>query len=103
MPLHLSDKLESLMDELKQARITRDLYEHVDMNSWFVKPITILPKKDYVKLLIDARYLSSFTDTSNSSWPLEPLQVLITRVNSSYSKHISTLSTLKYFKHFKVL
>ena len=54
------------------------------MNSWFVNPIIILPKKDYVKLVIDARYLNSITDTSNSSWPLEPLHVLITRVNGSY-------------------
>ena len=54
------------------------------MNSWFVNPIIILPKKDYVKLVIDARYLNSITDTSNSSWQLEPLQVLITRVNGSY-------------------
>ena len=72
------------MDELIQAGIIRELDEHDDMNSWFVNPIIILPKKDYVKLVIDARYLNSITDTSNSSWPLEPLQVLITRVNGSY-------------------
>ena len=72
------------MDELIQAGIIRELDEHDDINSWFVNPIIILPKKDYVKLVIDARYLKSITDTSNSSWPLEPLQVLITRVNGSY-------------------
>ena len=84
VPFHLRDKLELLMDELIQAGIIRELDEHDDMNSWFVNPIIILPKKDYVKLVIDARYLNSITDTSNSSWPLEPLQVLITRVNGSY-------------------
>ena len=54
------------------------------MNSWFVKPIIILPSKDYVKLVIDDHYLNSFTDTCNSNWPLEPLQVKITQVNESY-------------------
>ena len=84
VPLHLRDKLEASMDELIQAGIIRELNEHDDLNSWFVNPIIILPKNDYVKLVIDARYLNSITDTSNSSWPLEPLQVLMTRVNGAY-------------------
>ena len=65
--IHLRDKLEKLMDELIQAGIMRELNENDDMNSWFVNPVIILPKKDYVKLVIDARYLNSITDTSNSS------------------------------------
>ena len=39
------------------------------------------PKKDYV---LDARYLNSITDTSNCSWTLEPLQVLMARTNGPY-------------------
>ena len=66
------------MDELIQAGKIRE--QNDDMNSWFVYPVIILPKKDYVKLFIDARYLNSITDTSNSSWPLEPLTVLTTKV-----------------------
>ena len=58
VPLHLRDKLEALMDELIQAGIIRELNEHNDLNSWFVNPIIILPKNDYVKLVIDARYLT---------------------------------------------
>ena len=46
------------------------------MNSWFVNPVIIVPRKDYVKLVIYARYLNSITDTSNSSWPLETLNIL---------------------------
>ena len=84
IPFHLRDKFELLMDELIKAGIIRELDEHDDMNSRFVNPIIIFPKKDYVKLVIDARHLNSTTDTSNSSWPLEPLQVLITPVNGSY-------------------
>ena len=72
------------MDELIQAGIVRELNEKDDMNSWFVNPVIILPKKDYVKLVLDARYLYSITNTSNCSWPLEPLQVLMTTINGSY-------------------
>ena len=40
-----------------------------------------MPKNDYVKLVIDARYLNSVTDLTNYSWPLEPVQMIMTRVN----------------------
>ena len=43
------------MDELIQAGIVRELNEKDDMNSWFVNPVVTLPKKDYVKLVLDAR------------------------------------------------
>ena len=83
IPIHLRDKLEKLMGELIQAGIIWELNENDDMNSWFVNPVIILPKKDYVKLVIDARYLNSIADTSNSSWPLEPLNVLMTRITGT--------------------
>ena len=41
-------------------------------------------KKDYIKLVLVARYLNSITDTSNCSWPLKPVQFLMTRINGSY-------------------
>ena len=40
-----------------------------------------MPKIDYVKLIIDARYFNSLTDLTNHCWPLEPLQMIMTRVN----------------------
>ena len=33
-----------------------------EMGSLFVNPIILMPKNDYVKLVIDARYLNSVTD-----------------------------------------
>ena len=52
---HLRDMLEALMDELIQAGIIRELNQHDNLSSWFVNPFIILPKNDYVKLVIDAR------------------------------------------------
>ena len=40
-----------------------------------------MPKNDYVKLVIDRRYLNSLTGLTNYSWPLEPVQMIMTRAN----------------------
>ena len=56
-----------------------------NLGSLFVNPIILLPKADYVKLVIDARYLNSITNLTNYSWPLEPVQMLMTRINGKYS------------------
>ena len=56
----------------------------VEMGSLFTNPIIILPKGDTDKLVIDARYLTSITDLSNYSRPLEPVQMLLTRLDGVY-------------------
>ena len=55
-----------------------------EMGSIFVNPIILMPKSDYVKLVIDARFLNSVTDLTNYSWPLEPVQMIMTRVNGKF-------------------
>ena len=56
---------------------------HTDeMGSLFVNPILPKPKNDCVNLVIDARYLNSATDLTKYSWPLEPVQMIMTRVKS---------------------
>ena len=46
----------------------------------FFDPIILLPKSDYVKLVIDARILISVTEPTNYSWHLEPVHTIMTRV-----------------------
>ena len=55
-----------------------------ELRSLFVNPIILLPKADYVKLVIDARYLNSITDLTNHSWPLERVQMIMTKINGKY-------------------
>ena len=43
-----------------------------------------MPKNDYVKLVIYARYLNSVTDLTSYPWPLEPIQMIMTRVNGKF-------------------
>ena len=82
--LHLKEKLEKLLTQLKDADIFREMGDDDEMGSLFVKLIILMPKKDYVKLVIDARYLNSVTDRTNYSWPLEPVQMIMTRVNGKF-------------------
>ena len=44
-----------------------------------------MPEKGYIKLVIDARYLNSEADLTNFSWLLEPVQMIMTRVNGKVS------------------
>ena len=88
MPLHYRDILEILLNELERAGIIREMGSDVEMGSFFTNPIIILTKGDTVNLVIDAvidaQYLNSITDLSNYSWPLEPVQMLLTRLDGVY-------------------
>ena len=80
VPLHLKEKLEKFLTQLKDADIIREKGDEDEMGSLLVDPIILMLKSDYVKLVIDARFLNSVTDLTISSWPLEPGQMLMTRV-----------------------
>ena len=81
VPLHLKEKLEKLLTQIKDADINREMGDDDAMGSLFVNPIFLMPKNDHVKLVIDARYLNSVRDLTNYSWPLEPVQMIMIRVN----------------------
>ena len=73
-----------LLSELQRAGFIREMGSDGEMGSLFTNPIIIIPKGDMVNLVIDARYLNSITDFSNYSWPLEPIQMLLTRLDGVY-------------------
>ena len=84
VPLHLKGKVEKLLTQLKEAGIVREMGDDYEMGSLFVNPIILMPKNDYFKLVIDARYLDSVTDVTNYFWPLEPVQIIMPRVNGKF-------------------
>ena len=47
VPLHLEDKLEKLLTQLKDADIIREMGDDDKMGSLFVNPIILMPKNDY--------------------------------------------------------
>ena len=66
-PLYPKDKLEKLLGQLQDSGIIQEMGDDDELGSLFVNPIILLPKEDYVKLVIDTRYLSSITDLTNYS------------------------------------
>ena len=52
-PLHLKEKLEKLLTQLKDADIFHEMGDDDKMGSFFVNPIILIPKNDYMKLVID--------------------------------------------------
>ena len=81
VPLHLKEKLEKLLIHLKDLDIYREKGDDDKMWALFVNPIILMPKIDYIKLVIDARYLNSATHLTNFSWSLEPVQKIMIKVN----------------------
>ena len=62
VPLHLKEKLEKLLTQIKDADIIREMGDDDEMASSFVNSTILMPKNDYVKLVIDASYLTPVTD-----------------------------------------
>ena len=81
VPLHMKEKLEKLLTQLKDADLIREMGDDDGIRSLFVNPIILILKNDYITLVIDARYLNSVTDLTNYSRPLEPMQMIMTRIN----------------------
>ena len=81
VPLQMKEKLETLLTQLKDADSIREMRYDDGIGSLFVNPIILIFKKDYLKLVIDARYLNSVTDIIIYSRPLEPMQMIMTRIN----------------------
>ena len=69
VPLHLKEKLEKLLTQLKDADVIAEMRDDDKMGSLFVNPIILMLENGYVNLVIDARYLNSVTDLTNYSWP----------------------------------
>ena len=66
-PLHLKHKLEKLLGQLQDSGIIREMGDEDELGSLLGDPIILLPKADYVKLVIDAGYPNSITDLTNYS------------------------------------
>ena len=77
----MKEKPKKLLTQINDADIIREMADNDEMGSLFVNPIILMPKNDYVKLVIDARYLNSVTNLTNYSGPLEPVHMIMTRVN----------------------
>ena len=85
VPIHLHDKVSRLLNILEQYEIISQVNkEEQPKGNTFINPVIILAKGESLKIVLDARYLNSLIDESKCNWPIEPIQVILTKVNGKY-------------------
>ena len=71
-----------LLDILEQYKIISPVNkEEQPKGSTFSNPVIILAKGESLKIVLDARYVNSLIDESKCNWPIEPIQVILTKIN----------------------
>ena len=85
VPIHLHDKVNRLLDILEKYKIISPVNkEEQPKGNTFINPVIILAKGESLKIVLDARYLNSLIDESKCNWPIEPIQVILTKINGKY-------------------
>ena len=85
VPIHLHDKVNRLLDILEQNNIISPVNKKEQpKGNTFINPVIILAKGESLKIVLDARYLNSLIDESKCNWPIEPIQVILTKINGKY-------------------
>ena len=92
VPIHLHDKVNRLLDILEQYKIISPVNkEEQPKGNTFINPVIILAKGESLKIVLDARYLNLLKDESKCNWPIEPIQVILTKINGKYFTTENTL------------
>ena len=87
VPIHYRDKLNVLLKEVEKYNIIKQIgsspQDKPVYGTTYLNPLIIIPKGDTIQCVIDARHLSSNTEQSNESWPIEPLAPQLARETKS--------------------
>ena len=85
VPIHLHDKVNRLLDILEQYEIISPVNkEKQTKGNTFINPVIILAKGESLKIVLDARYFNSLIDETKRNWSIEPIQVILTKINGKY-------------------
>ena len=85
IPIHLKDKVNRLLEIKEQYEIISPVNkEERPKGNTFINPVITLAKGESLKIVLDARYLDSLIDESKCNWPIEPVQVTLTKINGKY-------------------
>ena len=83
--IHLHDKVNRLLDILEQYEIISPVNkDEQPKGNTFINPVIILAKRESLKIVLDARYLNSLINESICNWPIQPIQEVLTKINSKY-------------------
>ena len=84
VPIHLRERIQKLLDILKKYDIIAPVNkEQLSTGNTFTNPVIILRKGESLKIVLDARYLNSMIDEYKCNWPIEPVDVALTRINGT--------------------
>ena len=84
VPIHLRERIWKLLDVLKKYDIIAPVNKvQLSTGNTFTNPVIILRKGESLKIVLDARYLNSMIDESKCNWPIEPVDVALTRINGT--------------------
>ena len=85
LPIHLQDKVNRLLDVIKHYEIISPVNkEEQPKDNTFINPVIFLAEVESLKKVLDARYFSSLIDESKYEWPIEPIQLILTKTNGKY-------------------
>ena len=85
VPIHFHYKVKRLLDFLEQyENISPVKKEEQPKGNTFINPVIFLVKGESLKIVLDDRYLNSLIDESKCNWPIEPIQVILTKINGKY-------------------
>ena len=85
LPIHLQNKVNRLLDILEQyENISTVNKEEQPKGNAFINPVIILAKGESLKIVLDSRYFNSLVDETKCNWPIEPIQVILTKINGKY-------------------
>ena len=80
VPIHLQDQVNRLLDILEQYEIISPVNkEQQPKGNTFINPVIILAKGESLNIVLDGRYLNSLIDETKCNWPIEPIQVILTK------------------------
>ena len=84
VPIHLRERIQKLLDVLNKYDINAPVNkEQLSTGKTYTNPVIILRKRESLKIVLEARYLNSMIDESKFTWPIEPVDVALTRINGT--------------------
>ena len=86
--LKYRDKINALLKELEKYNIIKQIgsspQDKPVYGTIYSNPFVIIPKRESIKCVLDARHLNSNTEQSDESWPFEPLAPQLARANKKH-------------------
>ena len=81
MPLQLQDRVQHLLDILIYFKIIAPVNaDSLTTGNTFINPVIVLKKGESLKIVSVARQLNTMVDETKSSWPIELIQIILTRI-----------------------